>query len=609
MSREIRSRRSALVTTFGVGSLFPAENVSYVMVGLHEWDEQRLASISEPRLARQLGADDLKAPPATPEDKRSPNVPVGLFPQVLSCNACGALGTPRQLRASTDQLECGVCDDHARLVPSRFVVACRAGHLDEFPYFRWIHPQLPPQNWKHSAYPTGKPERASATAHVLRLETRGRTSALSDMVLRCSCGVHRTLGDIFLPREMKAYRCTGARPWLGRQYRQEGCEAAVTTLQRGASNVWFSVTASSISIPPYSGWVHQVVRRERANIDDYTRDELRAAAQGTKDTFLEKLLRKYKDRPIPVADFASHALAVMYPKDAGAVSEEEFRFQEYRAILEGAVEEKDNQFVSEAVPVPDSAEHWIAEVRRLHRLREVRALRGFTRIYPAEADHGAGEDHSDPIASIRPEDDIARWLPATELLGEGTFIGLDPRALRRWADTSYARGRERTLRRNAEEAARARRHPAPPEPVDITKVAVHTLAHVLIDQLALEAGYPASSLRERLYAGQDMAGILIYTASTGSAGSLGGVAAMADRRRLGPALDEALERLSWCSADPVCIESTGSGADGANLAACHNCVLLPETSCEAFNIQLDRGSLFGLPGQPELGLFEFLRGA
>src|SRR5699024_5692831 len=92
-----------------------------------------------------------------------------------------------------------------------------------------------------------------------------------------------------------------------------------------------------------------------------------------------------------------------------------------------------------------------------------------------------------------------------------------------------------------------------------------------------------------------------------SAGSLGGVAAMSDPSRLGSALSEAEARLSWCSADPVCIESTGSGYAGSNLAACHNCVLLPETSCEHFNTGLDRGAVFGTPDAPQAGLLAFAR--
>jgi hypothetical protein len=130
---------------------------------------------------------------------------------------------------------------------------------------------------------------------------------------------------------------------------------------------------------------------------------------------------------------------------------------------------------------------------------------------------------------------------------------------------------------------------------------IHTLSHIIIDQLSLDAGYPASSIRERLYVGPDQVGVLLYTASSDSAGSLGGIAAQASPKRLGPSLDEGLFRTSWCSADPVCIESRGSGTDARNLAACHCCVLVPETSCELFNSNLDRGSLFGVHGQIGLG--------
>ena len=61
---------------------------------------------------------------------------------------------------------------------------------------------------------------------------------------------------------------------------------------------------------------------------------------------------------------------------------------------------------------------------------------------------------------------------------------------------------------------------------------IHSLAHAVIDQWALDSGYPASSLRERLYVDDDMAGFLIYTATSDSAGSLGGVVAEAEPDRL-----------------------------------------------------------------------------
>jgi hypothetical protein len=143
--------------------------------------------------------------------------------------------------------------------------------------------------------------------------------------------------------------------------------------------------------------------------------------------------------------------------------------------------------------------------------------------------------------------------------------------------------------------------------VDACHVLLHTLAHVLIDQLALDAGYPAASIRERLFVDESMSGILIYTATSDSAGSLGGLAAQAEEDKIGRLLIDGIERLAWCSSDPVCIESTGAGTDGLNLAACHACVLAPETSCEEQNVLLDRGLLIGTPEEPGAGFFSGLR--
>lgn len=122
---------------------------------------------------------------------------------------------------------------------------------------------------------------------------------------------------------------------------------------------------------------------------------------------------------------------------------------------------------------------------------------------------------------------------------------------------------------------------------------VHTLAHVLIDQWSLECGYPAASLRERVYVDDEMAGLLIYTATSDSQGSLGGIVGMAKGGRLIKSFTEAISRTSWCSNDPLCIESGPNGFANTNLGACHACVLLAETSCEIRNSLLDRGMLVG----------------
>jgi hypothetical protein len=111
--------------------------------------------------------------------------------------------------------------------------------------------------------------------------------------------------------------------------------------------------------------------------------------------------------------------------------------------------------------------------------------------------------------------------------------------------------------------------------------------------------YPASSLKERVYALSssrgandiDRCGVLIYTASAGAQGTLGGLVATAPRFAVS---SSALDRLRICSNDPVCADhepDDRSGDRATHGAACHGCLLIAETSCEMRNLFLDRGLL------------------
>jgi hypothetical protein len=142
-------------------------------------------------------------------------------------------------------------------------------------------------------------------------------------------------------------------------------------------------------------------------------------------------------------------------------------------------------------------------------------------------------------------------------------------------------------------------------------ILLHTFAHILINQLSFDCGYGSASLRERLYCDfkdpqKPMQGVLIYTASGDAEGTMGGLVRQGKPGRLEPTIRRAMAHASWCSSDPVCIETTGQGADNANLAACHGCALLPETSCEEGNRILDRALLVGTPDSPALGFFREL---
>ena len=172
--KTFNARRSQLVSTFGVGSLFPVENNSFMVTSIDQWDDKYLTPAPEPRLASSLGVGRLLLPPTGPRAK----VPVIRFPQVLSCPKCGRLGSISDLKASHEDVLCGLCNSKAPLTPSRFVVACENGHLDDFPYMYWVHGV-----------------NAEREGHQLSLVSEGRTSSLADMIVVCSCGKRRSMAD------------------------------------------------------------------------------------------------------------------------------------------------------------------------------------------------------------------------------------------------------------------------------------------------------------------------------------------------------------------------------------------------------------------------------
>jgi hypothetical protein len=280
------------------------------------------------------------------------------------------------------------------------------------------------------------------------------------------------------------------------------------------------------------------------------------------------------------------------------------RNKEYERLCAGNDESEhshDEQFVCEG-PLGDRSildPLGITGPMLVKKLREVRALKAFTRLVDAEST----TDSTEMQLSERP----LRWLPAMEVRGEGVFLRLDEDRLGAWEKSVAVAARvermrtahQRVLEQRADDPSRVVPSPATPR-----MVLLHTLAHVLINEWSLEAGYPAAALRERLYATDEMAGILVYTATSDSAGSLGGLVAQGEPETLGRAVRSAVHRAEWCSSDPLCMETEASGAGGINLAACHACVMLPETSCEHNNILLDRAVLVGTPEDPRLGYFE-----
>ncbi len=400
------------------------------------------------------------------------------------------------------------------------------------------------------------------------------------------------------------YRCSGSRPWLGDPGAGPGqCGEHLRVLQRGASNVYFPVTASSIYLPLWGESTGRGVNRIledpnsweilTAGLDDgkyiqSVRCEVLAVSHGVDAEELRQAAQSKLDGELDM-------------EGAHYRSDEDFRRQEFEALRSGRGGETTDLMVEprDASSYGEALSGFVSGIGLVRKLRETRVLVGFSRILPVE----------DPASSdLLPlsQDSELDWLPSVVVFGEGIFVEFNEDILSEWANKagvtdriSLLKGRynERRIQRGMESAEIAQKY-----------VLLHTIAHTLITQLSFDCGYGSAALRERLYCDSDkpdrpMSGVLIYTASGDSEGTLGGLVRQGQPEYLSAVFERAVRRSQWCSSDPVCIESTGQGVDSANLAACHGCVLLPETSCETGNRLLDRGLMIGTPDSPDIGIF------
>ena len=191
-----------------------------------------------------------------------------------------------------------------------------------------------------------------------------------------------------------------------------------------------------------------------------------------------------------------------------------------------------------------------------------------------------------------------------------TFLQLDLEALCAWENQPEVLQRVQSATASWQSEWK-KRNGDEPVPFEATPrlLMLHAFSHALIRQLTLECGYSTASLRERLYVSEGpegMAGVLIYTATSDSDGTLGGLQRRASPDLLGPTVTGALRSAQWCSSDPLCLSGETGAPDAHSVAACHSCMLVPETSCEHHNRFIDRALLTGGESGTAIGFFESL---
>lgn len=281
------------------------------------------------------------------------------------------------------------------------------------------------------------------------------------------------------------------------------------------------------------------------------------------------------------------------------MSEDAYRLAEYKVLIKNSGSDA-QEFHCKNYPISvydPVISKYFKSISLVHKLRETRAFVGFSRVEPKDI----------PIAELKKMLRLGdeSWLPAIQVQGEGIFFEFNKDELTRWANRSNVKARLKILQERYKESKWYGMSTGDLRP---EFVMIHTFAHLLINQLSFECGYGSSSIRERIYCEKtsneyEMYGVLIYTASGDSEGSLGGLVRQGAKGRLEDTIKDAIQNAAWCSSDPVCIQSLGQGPESCNLAACHNCSLLPETCCESGNRLLDRGTIIGILEDNSIGFF------
>jgi hypothetical protein len=564
--------------------------------------------IIEERLQSRLRVDHFRLPP----DYRSPapgvqnprlRIPCVRFPLWHFCPYCGNMislalysGTQRcDGPHFAEGLSCHSKPQKKRawLVPMRFIAACPKGHIRDFPWMEWVH-------------------RNGIALPGCRLRIRaGRSAGLGGIRIICTCDSSQTLAGSFDPKALDriGIHCGGQRPWLGdNKDNIARCGLDLQILQRGASNIYFAQIISSIYLPL---WGEQADRSIVDTLEDPTVWSIisQAAVHGKIDPSRCEIIARMRGLDTAkLRDAAQRKLDGVPDSDSDEEqSEEEYRQAEYAALKEARGAEHIDLFSSaiNARKYMEPVSTHMDSVTLVHKLRETRAFAGFSRILPDES-----RSREERMAEMRLDDRI-NWLPANTVRGEGIFFRLDEDKLAHWSGYEGVHDRVEKLIFHYNNVRMQRGHV--PIAIPPKFVLLHTLAHLLINQLSFDCGYGSSSLRERLYCDVEdnsypMQGILIYTASGDSEGTMGGLVRQGNPRRLENTIIRALRTAEWCSSDPICMESTGQGPGSCNLAACHSCALLPETSCEGGNRLLDRALIVGTHNNPEIGFFSDFTG-
>lgn len=620
-------RASQAVLQYGVGAMVDFRDRT-LMTAAPEYWSCSVSHIRDERLEKILHVDYFGKPGDKDDVKFAEGISYVRFPEWYFCPSCRRFKpigewvteyrakSPKKAEEDPHMIQTMKCPKcFQELVVARIITACQEGHIDDFPWVKWVHCQ----NF-------GGPKEICSRPELTITTSSSASEGLEGLTLKClNCGAAASLRGAFDPGKFEEldkktdfrynFRCAGKHPW---KHKTESCKSTEypKVLQRGSSSVYFPVTESSLVIPPYSSIVTNKID-ESAAYAEYK--AVIASYLSTPGITAETIELLHNSQTQVYAQRIAQETAIPFDKVVGVLKRKnaapddgeystasvKYRAEEYEAITgETVIEAEDyGEFYREGVDISAYNLPFLKSISLIHKVREVQALVGFTRLKPVDSTDAPGSQAV--VVPVKEPD--TKWYPAYDVRGEGIFIEFDSSSINNWrSENQFLAERVALLNDNYKKSFIGENHPR-----EITGkfLLLHTISHLLIKQLSFECGYGIASLKERIYCseaadGKEMAGILIYTACGDSEGTLGGLVRQGRSDTFPSIFNKAIENARTCSNDPVCSLSQGQGRDSLNLAACYSCTLIPETSCEEFNCFLDRGVVVGTFDNPNLGFFQ-----
>lgn len=611
-------RLSHLMSYSGIGAIFRNVNDQLMVICDTRFWTDRNGKVTAPLLpyVERIKASlqihkDLRTPPVAKVGENDQvlggTIPAVVFPKWTVCPSCNILNYHPWHNAEGSlpgKVYCTECSKKPTLQQVSWCVASNEGYLSEVPWHWICHKDSPSKDKCRNDY--------SLNYLKLGVARDGKR------IIRCTrCSAQHTFEGTVLN---SVYRI---QPWLtDKPAVLEKNSARV--MEVNDPLVYLPHTDSGLVIPPESRKNGDTPQNRLLNASQELREILAISRENRRNSRIKALARE-------LGCSESDVRQALQDVDAPQSSTElnltpgQLLPDEYEALLTPLDFKESEDFVTRhkteewnelASTVDDETRLLMTLIDNLvvvDRLREIQVFLGFTRgeMDRDSSTDGSSEEGRDDKQTLIPPDITGEsdWNPAIELFGEGVFITLNEQWLKEWEREDAIKLRAQEFERRYENTADVQTFNHL-DAVTPRFLLLHTLAHLLIRELEATGGYPAASLKERIYtsnASTIMSGILIYTAVADVAGSLGGIVESAEPLAFLSLLEGTLKHAQWCSLDPVCSEHEGQGPGWLNRAACHACALVPETSCTYGNVFLDRTFIKGNPEESIPNLMDYLR--